>query len=228
MTNKEHAKHLKQLNNDEALEYLSKLTDDELDELDELDDEDTYTVQDYQFEKELQSLFLELLPKGDIEEQFVNKQKAFQHYARHCLANNPKHKSSRSNVYYDFTDAHDYLKREQLISNLSQSPDVIEAPCLLEYETVIKQFHRLFAGNTTLVFSYSGNLMDEQGREIRVVMHSFATDVTTNYSNNTLDLLVERRKKTRTLYPIDANYLQQKFNNIVQRTYPELKFSINH
>lgn len=67
--------------------------------------------------------------------------------------------------------------------------------------------------------------------ELLMTLKRFATDDyrATNYPDNTINFLMYGRY-TKTLFPLDANYLQNKFNNLVIRWNIKYNqpFKINH
>lgn len=83
-------------------------------------------------------------------------------------------------------------------------------------EEVIKGFHKLFEGSTTLAFTPLCGFVSTDGKAVSVVFHSFANKYTLNYEDgNTIDYLMYKSGHTKTLFPLDANYLENKFNNLV-------------
>lgn len=208
-------------------EDLAEIAEVDSSELDEFDEDDVYDPRGPEFEKLMFELFKELNSNIHLTEAFKNNEKLRIHYEDHCLANNPKHISSRNTVYYDFNNIHDYSQREIMLSNKALGGDGIGILSLQDVDYVMKAFRKLFEGNCTLLFSKMCGLTDADGNSVGIVLNSFATDATTNYLQNTVDYLVIKNNRTSTLFPLDINYLQNKFNNIVKKSFPELTFPIN-
>ena len=128
--------------------------------------------------------------------------------------------SRRSNVYYDFKDNSQYCEYESKVTDLINST-LNSVGSLYDYDLVMDCLRDLFQGNFTLHFCNSCGLRNSSGM-ISLSLIAFSSDVTTNYSGgNTIDICVKTGNgKTITLYPVDAHYLQNKFNSIL-RTYSD-------
>lgn len=217
------------MNNNPILEALDEL--DNCSELDYEEDDIEITEQDKAFEQEMFIFFNELnAAEGNvIKEEFSSNQKLKKHYEDHCLANDSnKQSKGPTTVYYDFNKVEDYSAHEQNIVNKARSHNAIYVDSLQDSKAVYKAFRKLFEGGQTIVFSRLCSLKDSNGDTITITLNSFATDVTTNYLHNTIDYMITRSSKTRTLFPLDAHYVETKFNNVIKRTFPELHFNINH
>lgn len=216
----------------EALRRLNESNIDEeyednLSELDPEEDDEPITEEDKIFEQAMFEFFAELSEENDLVEEFKNTNALTLHYGNHCLANSNTKRSTRNNVYYDFNNVNKYQAREQMIVNLARE-SAIYVDSLVDAKFVLKAFKKLFEGNKTIVFSPFCCITNKNKEVITITLHSFATDVTTNYENNTIDYMITRRGKTRTLFPLDASYVENKFNNVVKRAFPNMHFDINH
>lgn len=160
---------------------------------------------------------LEELLVDALTEEFTSVNNKAEHFRRHCLGkNNTWKKSSRGGVYYDFTDIKEYEDREAFLDKEIRSSS-FNIKDLCDVDTVTKAMHKLFAGNICINFNTSCGLYNNSGR-VALSIHSFATDATTNYPHNTVDFVVRTPAgNTITLYPVDANYLENKLNNIFQK-----------
>ena len=178
-------------------------------------------------------IFQDIVDREDssISEEFTSQSNALYHFTRHCMGN--KKKSRRSNVHYDFTKLEDYLNHEDKVSKLSVSAResknlLIED--LTETDNVVKLFCKFFGGGKTLVLGLNCGFSNKNG-PVRICLHSWATSFTTNYSQNTVDFIIQAPDdKTITIYPIDANYLEAKINNEIKKnpSISNLVLKINH
>lgn len=206
------------------LDYENTLEED-YDELD-LDD---YEDPDYEYDEELGEQFYadikavldEIIDESDIlKEDFTSARNMRNHFNSHCLGHDISKHSRRSNVYYDFKDNSQYCEYESKVTDLINST-LNSVGSLYDYDLVMDCLRDLFQGNFTLHFCNSCGLRNSSGM-ISLSLIAFSSDVTTNYSGgNTIDICVKTGNgKTITLYPVDAHYLQNKFNSIL-RTYSD-------
>ena len=202
--------------------------EDDLSELDPEDDDELITEEDKIFEQVMFEFFAELSEQDDLTEDFKNKDALKNHYLKHCLADNSNKESNRYTVYYDFTNKSDYAARERSIMHNVNTQNAIFVLSLQDKDYVIECFHKLFEGNTTLVFTNMCGLRDNKGQSVSVIFNSFSTDVTTNYHQDTIDYMIVQNRSTKTMFPLDASYVENKFNNVVKRTFPNMYFEINH
>ncbi len=192
---------------------------------DEYDDYD-YNVEDEGYDEELgaefaRDMFNALYEFVDdpvsIYEEFTSPKNWRDHYKNHCLCALPKRKSKRTLVYYDFNDPSQYAEYEKKISEEINSTEY-RIGTLYEYDTIIRYMQKLFEGDITVVFCNGCGLRNSNGL-VNLSIHAFSSDVTKNYAaGNTVDICVKSgRNRTITLYPVDANYLQTKLNNIIKK-----------
>ena len=186
-----------------------------------------YEDPEYEYDEELSERFYadikavldEIINDSDIlEEDFTSSRSMRSHFNSHCLGHDDTKRSRRSNVYYDFTDNSQYCEYERKVTDLINN-SVNSVGTLYDYDLIIGYLHDLFRGNFVLKFCNGCGLRNSHGA-INMSLIAFSSDVTTNYSSgNTIDICIKTGNgKTITLYPVDANYLQRKFNNTI-RTY---------
>lgn len=225
----------------ELEEFLLELASED-DDMDDVDEDDFVSEEELAFAKELVDFLTELASvDNDITEEFLTDKKANKHFYKHCIDHSSDKISKRSNVYYDFKDVSQYKQYEKSISNKLKSyyggdisrhdkKNIILIDNLLDTDNINKAFRRLFEGDKYIIFSVMCNLRNSAG-PISIIVHSFANDVTKNYKlGNTIDIMATALKGTNTLYPVDANYFENKINNILSKysNKPIKKFKINH
>lgn len=183
----------------------------------DFDDDELFTneiVDDNNSSKELYDLLQSYIPQELTEDFLLHPSKVKQHFNKHCLGTKDK-KSNNYTVYYDFTDIQQYLDYEKELQNSIGGSNTIRIQSLNDEELVVKAFNKLFEGDCFLVFTTMCELHNVSG-DVILCIHSYANDVTTNYTKgNPLDLCVlSANMKTITLYPISAKYLENKIKNI--------------
>ena len=169
---------------------------------------------DTEASKELYDLLQSYIPQGLNEEFLPNQNNLTHHFIKHCLGSFDK-KSTNYSVYYDFTDIQQYIEYDRKLQNSIGGRNTIRIQSLNDEELIVKSFNKLFEGNCFLVFTTMCGLHNVSG-DVILCIHSYANDVTTNYTKgNSLDLIVlTTSMKTITLYPISAKYLSNKIKNI--------------
>lgn len=207
----------------QALNDLENIDDDWTDY-----DEDTVTEQEQEFANDIFDLIQSEVDKSnELTEEFTGQRSANKHFDWHCLGTDSSKKSRRSNVFYDFKDVSQYIEYEHKINNMLRTPDMTIAS-LLDTELVLSAFEKLFEGNTSILFSTPTGFKNTSG-SVMFGIHSYSSDVTTNYEENTIDFIIlTPRYKTVTLYAVSSSYVETKFNNIIKK-YNELEaeFKIN-
>ena len=209
------------------------------DDIDDLDDPDfvDVTEEDEKFAKELFDFIQEIIEeedKGALTEQFMSDRGATEHFYRHCLGRNRTRASSRQTVYYDFRDVSQYKEYERTLnvgSREASGSNIQGFVSLLDRESIEKWFRKLFEGNKYIAFTSECGFHNSHGR-ISILIHAFASNVTRNYqSGNTIDIMIRATNgRTITLYAVDANYFENKINNILSKysSKPLKRFKINH
>lgn len=190
--------------------------------VEDLEDEDDLDVDwedipDYnkEFADQIFNMIDSFIEKEDINESFQSKNSLDHHFKKHCLAGSDK-QSKRSNVFYDFVRVNDYSAREREVSRSLNSSNLLILNSLGDPEEVATAFRKLFEGNKSLLLSQSCGF-NNNNRAVAILLHAYASDATTNYLQNTIDFAVIRGSITYTLYPVDANYLERKLNNIIKK-----------
>lgn len=197
-----------------------------------------YDDPDYEYDPEIGEQFMkELLPilndlihcDDSIIEKFTTNGNLVKHFNKHCIGKSTSKKSERHRVFYDFEKVGQYEKYEKLVSSKIDS-SFDEITTLYDYDLVIEYLQKLFHGNMVVKFTKSCGL--QNNGKVSLSLIAFSSDVTTNYkSGNTVDICVKNdMKRTITLYPVDANYLQTKLNNVFKKfnvsdDIPEFKFN---
>lgn len=158
----------------------------------------------------------EIDKSSELTEEFTGRQSENKHFNTHCVGKHKDRRSRRSHVYYDFKDVGQYIEYEKTLNALMHDPNV-KIAALLDTELVLESFANLFKGNYSMLFCTPCGLHNEQG-DVMLAMRSFANSVTSNYTENTVDFMILTRKyKTITLYPVSADYVETKFNNIIKK-----------
>lgn len=206
------------------LDYEKSIEED-YDELDLSDYEDPDYVYDEelgeQFYADIKAVLDEIIDESDIlKEDFTSARNMRSHFNSHCLGHDDTKRSRRSNVYYDFTDNSQYCEYERKVTNMINNT-LNSVGSLYDYDLIMDYLRNLFQGNFVIRFCNSCDLKNSNG-VISLSLIAFSSDVTTNYNGgNTIDVCIKTGNgKTITLYPVDANYLQNKFNSIL-RTYSD-------
>lgn len=217
-------------------EALEKLKEETM----EVDDSEMYettiepTQAEEEFAKEIYK-FIQDITKRDttITENFANITKLTEHYNKHCIAGDNTKVSIRSNVFYDFNTLQDYKNYVEEIEDKAnlKSDKLIRVDSLYNIQEIINAFRKLFEGNFTLTFSSLCGFISTDGKSVSIGFNAFANKYTENYTKgNTINYIMFDYRNTKTLFPLDANYLQNKFNLLVTKwnTKYNTPFQINH
>lgn len=202
-----------------------------MDELDIFDQEFDREIskEEFEFGDNIFSILQELVDT-ELTEEFTSNVGLTYHFNRHCIK--PGRRSTRQTVYYDFTDESDYSQYENYLSNetikIVNNKTGLFINDLYDTAKILKAFRKLFEGNKTLVFGLGCGFHNTTG-SIRICLHSFAADYTTNYLNNTIDVLIQAPdNKTISLFAVDANYLENKINSEIRNIPKAIRLQINH
>lgn len=209
---------------------MSNEVRDALEQLDELDDWTDYdntdtTEAEKAFAGDIFTFRQAEINSGckNINEEFTGRQNSNIHFDIHCLGGkNVKNKNN--DVAYDFQDISKYVEYERVVNQKVRNPNVYVAS-LLDTETVIKAFHKLFEGNKSILFGVTCGFENDEG-PVMFGMTSFANSATTNYAGgNTINFdIVDTKFKTMTLYPVKADRVETRFNGIIHK-YTKLDIS---
>ena len=130
----------------------------ELDDLDEDFNSDDYSpVSDIEYEiaADVFDFIQDIIDNEDnLVEDFTSYSKLEYHFNRHCLGLHPgKDKVSQyTKVYYDFKYLNEYRNYEESINKKMINLPLVYQPTLLDTETLIKCFRKLFEGNFSMLF----------------------------------------------------------------------------
>lgn len=193
---------------DESLE-AGATDDDDLD----WDDAPTYNKD---FAQEIFEVINSFLEKDDLVESFRSPKKLDTHFKKHCLAKRDL-TSKRSNIYYDFDNVEDYKEYEQQMLGKISGDNLLILNSLGDPEEVKNVFRKFFEGGHALLLNASCGFSTENNKSRSILLYAYSTDVTKNYDLNTVSLDAFSGDTTYTLYPVDANYLEQKLNNIIDK-----------
>ena len=209
-----------------AEEYEAKFGKDYLDDNppdhEDYDSNEPYiTEADYEFEKDIRSVLQGLIDNAFsslTEDKNDNeKSKLIKHFNnKHCLGDNQDKKSIPSNIYYDFKTKEQYKQYALLIIDLAKST-TMQISSLFDEELFDKYIREFFEGNQTICFTNSCGFHIGEG-DATLALHSRANKVTGNDPRNTIDILVMTPKKRfLTIYPVDAQELENKFHSVIAK-----------
>ena len=216
--------------NDES-EYNDNFPFDKISAWDNAQDE---SVEDYRYEfaDAIYSVIQGIIDRETLNEEFTSTNNAMARFKRHCMRNRNV-RSRRSSVVYDFNNFDDYITHEDNISNAMldiKGDSKMYINDLTDVERTQDAFRKFFEGGQCMVFGLGCGFTNDSGL-VRICLHSFATNVTTNYTQNTIDFMIQSPSgKTVTLYPVDANYLESKLNHELKRidSWGDKSLQINH
>ena len=210
--------------------------EDEEDDIENYEEDNPITPEQEAFANELRAFLQSLIDEeeqddDELEEKFTSQQSLTKHFNKHCLANTSNRKSTKSNIYYDFTSVKQYSNYEQKlynifrqgVSNSKERYDFIDD--IFNVGDVNKKFTKLFEGNFTLFISGIFGLKNSKGT-VNLGIRAFSSDVTTNYKGgNTLDIcILSPSLKSITLYPVDATTIKREIIRIINK-YSSLKLT---
>lgn len=177
------------------------------------------TPEERAFEKDMQSLFQELIrldAQENIDEGFTSKNGLQVHFNKHCLGESTSKVSTRNNIYYDFTNIRQYEELENQLINVFKSWETPKVTSLEKMKEVRALFKKFFEGDNYLVITPFCGMHNQYGY-VAIGFHCYADAYTTNYSGKTVDLaILTENASTVTLYPVDVTYLETKLNNIIK------------
>ena len=208
----------------EDANYVSIIDNEDLDDYEE---DNPVTEEQKAFANELLKYFQSLINQEEnlsISEDFTSYKSLENHFKKHCLANVPDRQSTRNKIYYDFNKISTYRKYEQRIHNLFRQGttlgknyyDFIDN--IFDINEINKKFNKIFEGNFNLFISGIFGLKNKFG-VVNLGIHSFSSDVTTNYKNgNTVDICIFSSDfKTITLYPMEVILLKKEITRILNK-----------
>ena len=224
------------VNSAENTDLYDDWVEEDEDDIENYEEDDPITPEQEAFANELRAFLQFLIDEEEqdaveLEEKFTSQQSLTKHFNKHCLANIPNRKSTKNNIYYDFTSVKQYSNYEQKlynifrqgVSNSKERYDFIDD--IFNVNDVNKKFTKLFEGNFTLFISGIFGLRNSKGT-VNLGIHAFSSDVTTNYrGGNTLDIcILSPSLKSITLYPVDATTIKGEIIRIINK-YSSLKLT---
>ena len=206
--------------------YKSDIQDDDIEDLDIDDDIEGITDAEIEFANSIYALFQSIIADNNINEEFKSNHSLNNHFNKHCIGKHLDRRSIRTHIYYDFKNVNEYKEYEQFIRTKMLQPDYTIS-LLEDSDNNLKYFHDLFMGNKSIYFTRSCGF-NVEGKLINLGLYAFSSDKTNNYlGNNTVTLIILDKNNTSTMYPIDANYLETKLNNIIKK-YSDLDTSLKY
>lgn len=197
---------------------------------------DEVTEEEIAFARELR-IFLQGLIEDEesyIKEDFTSYSNASIHFGEHCMVGDASRISTVDNVFYDFDNIDDYLNYEDIVSKkviaVKNNNTNMFINNLYDVKSLNSAIRRLFKGGTSMVFGLACQFHNNKG-PVRICINAFATDATTNYQSNTVDILTQSpNDKTISLYALDANRLESKLNSMMRlhNVDKKYKFTFNH
>ena len=181
------------------------------------------------FAKDIEDFLYSIMRQDEIfEEQFVSPHALRTHFNKHCIGHSNR-RSTRGRILYDFNDNSKYVEYERaLTEKIKDTPYKIDS--LYDYDSILQHMKKLFEGNIVVWFTLSCGLNNHG--DVSLAFNAFSSNVTRNYSGgNTIDVCIKNsRKKTITLYAIDAHDVERRLNNILSNysDYNGNPFQINH
>ena len=178
------------------------------------------TEAECEFEKEIRAVLQGLIDDAFsslTEEKEGSRKSNFEiHFDAHCLGNHEDRKSRPSNIFYDFKTVGEYKQyADSIVKSAEDTPMRISS--LFDEELFYKYIRKLFEGNQTIYFTNSCGFHNSKGDTV-LALHAWANKATKNYLNNTIDILVMTSKKVFiTIYPVDAQELENKFHSVIAK-----------
>lgn len=166
-----------------------------------------------EFEKDITNFLNYIINlSGNLEEEFTSTTNLRQHFNKYCLGHNQNKHSTRGRIYYDFNDNSKYSQYEKTLSEKIERTKY-QIGSLYDYDTILRYIKKLFEGNITVRFCNGCGI--RRNGLINISFHSFASNVTKNYSGgNTIDVCIKNGSgKTMSLYAIDVHDVERRLNN---------------
>lgn len=203
------------------------------DDWDDYEEDNPITDDQKAFAKEFLGFFQSLIDReeeslADVDEEFVSERSLDVHFAKHCIGNSDK-KSTKRDVLYDFTTKKQYSNYEDRLQKSFREGPVDSLVSVFDVDDINRKFRRLFEGDKYILIGAIFGLENNQG-PVSLGIHSFSSDVTTNYTGgNTVDLCVMSASlRTITLYALDVQFLKSKLLSIFDRYLKRGNFTPSH
>lgn len=196
---------------------------------DDIEENDIITDDEIAFANDIRAIFQEIIDTECLEEKFVSDNCRDNHFLKHCLGGYKDRRSTPSNIYYDFRNGDEYSDYEERMLNLLDRATTPTIHSLFDAKEIESRFRKFFEGNKFLILGVNCGFKNDDG-PTAIGLHSFANDVTSNYSRgNTVDFLILTRKfNTITMMPIEASKLEDKLNSRIKKYsyYPNHSISL--
>lgn len=203
------------------------------DDWDDYEEDNPITDDQKAFAKEFLGFFQSLIDReeesmADVGEEFVSERSLDDHFAKHCIGNSDR-KSTKRDILYDFTTKKQYSNYEGRLQKSFREGPVDSLDSVFDVDDINEKFHRLFEGDKYILIGAIFGLENSQG-PVSLGIHSFSSDVTTNYiGGNTVDLCVMSASlRTITLYALDVQLLKSKLLSIFGRYLKRGNFMPSH
>ncbi len=178
------------------------------------------TEAECEFEKEIRAVLQGLIDDAFsslTEEKEGSRKSNFEiHFDAHCLGNHEDRKPRADNIYYDFKTKEKYKQYADSIVEAAKNT-TMQISSLFGEELFDKYIREFFEGNQTIYFTNSCGFHIGES-DATLALHSRANKATGNDPNNTIDILVMTSKKVFiTIYPVDAQELENKFHSVIAK-----------
>lgn len=207
------------LNNIE-LKNNTKIIQDDKDDFEIFDpNKKTHTIEEEILADRLFYLIQNFIIDDENNGNFTHGNNLLDRFIQHCIAGNPNNKSKKSHIYYDFNNKDKFrVYSNNVLKKVLDTNHEISS--ISKIDVLTKELKNLFKGNYEILFYRSSGFYNKQGR-VKIGLHSFSSNVTTNYVNaKTIDLLIlDCNNKIIDIYPIDANYFEAEFYSILKRPF---------
>ena len=192
------------------------------DDWDDYEEDNPITDDQKAFAKEFLGFFQSLIDReeeslADVDEEFVSEKSLDVHFAKHCVGNSGR-KSTKRDILYDFTTKKQYSNYEGRLQKSFREGPVDSLNSIFDVDDINEKFRRFFEGDKYILIGAIFGLENNKG-PVSLGIHSFSSDVTTNYNGgNTVDICVMNPSlRTITLYALDVQLLKSKLLSIFKR-----------
>ncbi len=207
------------LNNIEH-KHSTKIIQDNKDDFEIFDpNKKPYTIEEEVLAERLSYLIQNFIVDDKNNGDFTHNHNLLDRFIQHCIAGDPNKKSKRTHIYYDFNNKDKFrVYSNNVLKKVLDTNHKISS--ISKVNVLTNELKNLFKGNYEIFFYRSSGFYNKQER-VKIGLHSFSSNVTTNYTNaKTIDLLIlDSCDKLIDIYPIDATYFELEFNNILKRPF---------
>lgn len=166
--------------------------------------------------EEVYNFLSELIEDDVVVEKWTSENNLKVHFHRHCIGTDSK-KSIRRDIRYDFKYVDEYKEYSDIINSDVLTPDY-KIISLYNTVDVFSALTEITTQPISILFDVPCDLETSHG-VVKLALHSFANDVTTNYSSvDTINIMVlSKDNETISLYAIDSKFVESKFRNIINK-----------